>query len=323
MTDDKMPKLLRRRSWVLWLLPALVLAWLFFTDPDGGRATEIWVLRVVTAFIAVALTHLVRKAYFDYPEADLRKMLRKAVEEPTGAGLAMLAIMVFLTAVLMLFAGQVRAQDVRTYIPPNAQALLPVLASERRAQWPDHPDPAMLAALIEHESCITLKRASCWNPASRLKSAREEGAGLGQITRTWRKDGSLRFDALEDLRGRHPALGDWSWENVYRRPDLQLRAVVLMGRDNFTYFHRLGVPAPAALQFADAGYNGGNAGVQDERRACKAAPGCDPARWFGHVELHCLKSREALYGGRSACDINRHHVVDVVLVRTPKYRGLV
>jgi hypothetical protein len=46
-----------------------------------------------------------------------------------------------------------------------------------------------------------------------------------------------------------------------------------------------------------------------------------PGEWFGNVELHCLKSRQPLYGGRSACDINREHVRNVMLVRPAKYRA--
>lgn len=74
------------------------------------------------------------------------------------------------------------------------------------------------------------------------------------------------------------------------------------------------------LAFADAGYNGGNGGVTKERRACKLSPGCDPGKWFGHVEHYCMKSKKPLYGGRSACDINRHHVYDVLVTRADKYR---
>jgi membrane-bound lytic murein transglycosylase MltF len=74
------------------------------------------------------------------------------------------------------------------------------------------------------------------------------------------------------------------------------------------------------LAFGDAGYNGGVAGVQKERRACAMTEGCNPDQWFHQVADHCLKSRQPLYGGRSACEINREHVQNVVLVRWKKYR---
>lgn len=175
-----------------------------------------------------------------------------------------------------------------------------------------------MGGLIEHESACP-RPSSCWRPTARLKSAREEGAGLGQLTRAWRSDGSLRFDKLGEMREAHPALRELSWSTIYQRPDLQIRTMIVMVKADYQRFAGTAVP----LHFADAAYNGGWGGVQKERRACGLKAGCDPQRWFGQVERVCLKSRAPLYGTRSACDINRHHVADVVNVRAPKYRGLV
>jgi hypothetical protein len=168
-----------------------------------------------------------------------------------------------------------------------------------------------------------LTHPRCWNSTSRLKSAREEGAGLGQITRAYNSDGSIRFDALAELRSKHRlALSELTWHNVYTRPDLQIRAVVLKMGDNYKQFAPVASNHLEAYAFADAAYNGGIGGVNKERRACTLIAGCDPSKWFGHVEKYCMKSKVALYGQRSACDINRHHVTDVLLTRSPKYRLL-
>lgn len=180
--------------------------------------------------------------------------------------------------------------------------------------------PETIPALIEHESGCFGMPIKCWNPKSRFKTAREEGAGLGQLTRAWRPDGSLRFDALAEMRQVHPGLKALNWSNIYSRPDLQIRALILKVRGDYMGLRVVTDPLER-LAFADAAYNGGLGGVHKERRACGLKPGCDPQRWFGHVERTCLKSRVALYAGRSACDINRHHVTDVLLVRSPKYRG--
>ena len=182
------------------------------------------------------------------------------------------------------------------------------------------PKAAYLASLIEHESCISLTHSKCWNSKSRLKSAREEGAGLGQITKAFKADGSIRFDALSDLKHKYQKeLYDLNWQVVYDRPDLQIRALALMMRDNYQYFSKYVKDNHEAYAFADAAYNGGLGGVDHERRACKLASWCDPNRWFDNVEKLCLKSKVALYGNRSACDINRHHVRDVLLNRRAKY----
>ena len=299
---------------------ALVLAALYLTDPDQGITTGMLLLSLVTPLLAVAFVHLARKALHDYPEADARGLFAKAGEHPVGAGLALIALAIVAYGLMGLFGSVARAQDVRSYIPPAAQHYRGMLQAEYQAHWPDHPRPELLPALVEHESCITLRHSRCWNPASRLKSAREEGAGFGQITRAWRPDGTLRFDALAEMRERHPALRGWSWANVYQRPDLQLRAVVLKVRGDYQALRVVADPVER-LAMADAAYNGGLGGVNKERRACGLRAGCDPQRWFSHVEVTCLKSRAPLYGGRSACDINRHHVKDVLAVRSPKYRG--
>jgi len=182
------------------------------------------------------------------------------------------------------------------------------------------PKAAYLASLIEHESCISLTHSKCWNSKSKLKSAREEGAGLGQITRAFKPDGTIRFDALSELKYKYPReLAELSWQVVYDRPDLQIRALALMMRDNYQYFSRHVKDPYQAYAFADAAYNGGAGGVDHERRACKLTTWCDPNQWFDNVEKLCLKSKVALYGNRSACDINRHHVKDVINTRSEKY----
>jgi hypothetical protein len=42
--------------------------------------------------------------------------------------------------------------------------------------------------------------------------------------------------------------------------------------------------------FALSGYNGGWGWVGRDRKICKAAPGCDSTRWFGHVENHTRRA---------------------------------
>ena len=281
-----------------------------YSDPDHGLSTALGGLAIVQGVWAVAAAFWARKALMDYPEADQRRLFAKSIESLTGAGLALIAASIMFFGLLLVFSPRAHA------LPAGFLKYGHALKVEQEHYWPDHPDAVLLAGLIEQESCISLKSRGCWNPAAKLKTVREEGAGLGQITRAYRSDGSIRFDALEGLRDQYgSALGDWSWQNVYTRPDLQLRAIVLMSHDAAKPFRI----APGMLAFGDAGYNGGVSGVQRERRACAMTQGCDAGLWFGNVEDHCLKSRQPLYG-RTACSINREHVHNVMLVRPAKYR---
>lgn len=302
-----MPRLRFRHIFLIGGSTAVAIA-LLLTDPDGGLVTALLGMSLVSNLAAVLLAHWSRKALHDYPEADARDLFREAKRSSVGSGLALVALAIALNGLLGLF-GRALAQ-----VPPPAEALLPVLRAELRQHWPDHPMPAYFGGLIDHESACPRPR-SCWQPTARLKSAREEGAGLGQLTRAWRPDGSLRFDALADMRQAHPALRELDWASIYQRPDLQLRAVVLKSRGDW-----LAMPAvPARLEFTDLAYNAGRGRVAQDRRACGLKPGCDPAQWWGHVEHTCTASRAPLYGTRSACDISRHHVADVLEVRAPRY----
>lgn len=295
---------------------ALTVAALLLTDPSQGVSTALLLLGIVVGLVAVLFAHLSRKALFDY--LDMEELANNAKPHPIGSGLLFLGVCIVIYGLLGLFGSAARADT----IPPRAHALLPQVAVAINQHWPGIPMREYVPGLIEHESCITLTHSRCWSPTSRLKTAREEGAGLGQLTRAWHPDGRLRFDALSEMRDAHPALAGLDWATIYQRPDLQIAALILKVRADYQALRDVADPGQR-LAMADAAYNGGRAGLQRERRACQLSAGCDPGQWWGHVEAHCLKSRQPLYAGRSACDINRHHVRDVVTVKAPKYRGLV
>ena len=207
-----------------------------------------------------------------------------------------------------------------TYIPPQAFIYRSDVNKELVTYFPEIPHWNYIPALIEHESCITLKHSKCWNPTSTLNTSREYAVGFGQLTKAYKEDGTVRFDSLKDMRNKYRyELKELAWETLPTRPDLQIRTIVLMTRDNYKSLYD--VPnKDNRLHMSDAAYNGGLRGLINERRACNLASGCDPMVWFDHVEKYCLKSKKVLYGSRNACDINRHHVRDVVLTRMPKYQ---
>jgi hypothetical protein len=294
------------------------------TDPDDGLSTGMLVLGMIVCILAVAFAHISRKALLDYSEADMRRLFDKAKDSSIGSGLALIALSIILSSLLLLFGSKVHAKSTNAndIVPVNAKIFIPLLKSEQKLFWPDHPKPELLAGLIEQESCYRIKDLNCWSPKVNFKTSREEGAGLGQITRTFRKDGTLRFDTLDALRGKHQELKDLSWDNVYNNPQLQLRALVLLSRDNFLSLNKVIKNSYEALIFSDAAYNSGLGNVQADRRACYLTSNCDSQIWFDNVEKTCTLSKSLLYGKNSACDINRKHVENVVLVRSNKYKSM-
>jgi len=215
---------------------------------------------------------------------------------------------------------QATVLNVASYIPPQASQYFSIIQKEQERIMPDFAYPYYFAGLIEHESCISLTHKRCWSPTSQLKTKREQGLGMMQLTRTWNQDGSVRFDVLSDLRKQHQReLSELSWSTFAQRPDLQIRAGIVMTRSNYKALYIVTDPWER-LAMADAAYNGGLGSVRKDRQFCGLKKGCDPQKWFGHVETNSTKSRKPIYVGRSAFDISRHHVKDILYTRMPKYQ---
>ena len=224
---------------------------------------------------------------------------------------------------LLLWGSQFcQAQNVLTHIPDNCQALVPIIAQETKSWMPSFTDTWYFGALIEHESCISLKHSKCCSPKSQLKTKREWGAGIGQITQAYNADGTVRFDTLGDLRNRYRnELKDLNWGNILERPDLQARAVILLSKSNYNQF----LPVKSEIdriRMMDSAYNGGAKAVVNARMACGLAKDCDSQIWLGNVDRYLKKSTKAIYAGRSPLDINLHHVKDVTITRRGKYEKL-
>jgi hypothetical protein len=210
--------------------------------------------------------------------------------------------------------------DVNTYVPQKAHMYLPIVKEQVELYMPNLKYPHYFGALIEQESCISLTHKRCWDPSSELRSQREQGLGLGQATRAFNKDGSVRFDTLDEMRQKYKdQFKELSWDTFAKRPDLQVRVMVYMVKTNYNLLSN--VPDEfERMAFSDAAYNGGYSGLNKERMACGLAKGCDAKKWFSNVERYCLKSKVAIYGQRSACDINREHPYNAMKIRLEKYR---
>lgn len=215
---------------------------------------------------------------------------------------------VALLALLLCALSAAHAQQ----LPPLALQYAPILREEIAVYWGEMSLPSALAATVEQETCYSLKHKGCWNPHTELKTAREYGFGLGQITVT------ERFNVFNEVKALDRTLKEWQWSDRYD-PRMQLRALVLKEKQNY------GVMTFAAtdrdrLAFTFAAYNGGIGGVLSDRKVCQATRGCDPGRWFGHIQNTSLKSRAKWQGyGQSPFDINRDYVNNVLNVRRPKY----
>ncbi len=225
----------------------------------------------------------------------------------------------FLLLFLTVFSLSAFSVDEKTFIPPKAFAYKDMVKTEIDKHFPDIPTYYYVPSLVEHESCAWLTSKTCWDAKAQLKTAREEGAGLSQTTRTYNKDGTIRFDTLSDMRRQYKKeLGELAWSNIYSRPDLQIRSLVLMTRDNYKKLYAVSDNIER-LKMTDSAYNGGYGSVVKKRRACGLSANCNPQVWTGNVGAQCLGMTTPIYGKRSACDINKHHVANVFDIKLPKY----
>ena len=225
----------------------------------------------------------------------------------------MRALVIAFFGLLALCAGG-HAQQV----PPRALQYIPILVEQQRSIWPDAPIPSFLAAQVEQESCISLTHSKCWNPNVQLKTSREWGRGLGQVTTAYRADGSVRFDKQEELRQQFASLRGWTTDR-WADPRYQLTAVVEMDKSIYGRVRDAATPLDR-LGFTLSAYSGGEGGVLQDRRLCANTPRCDSRRWAGHVELYSLKSKVPHPGYRqSFYTINREYVSNVIGLRRAKY----
>lgn len=200
-------------------------------------------------------------------------------------------------------------------IPALAKVYLPLLWSVLALLWPTMPDPALLAGQIEQETCPSLTHRKCWNPRTELKTSREYGFGLGQLTVT------EKFNNFEAAKGWDRSLAGWRWEDRFD-PQMQLRALVAYDRNLYGQI-RFGASDRDRLAFMFSAYNGGLGGLLKDRRLCAAVAGCDRDRWFGHIEQQSFRAKTSVKGyGKSFFEINREYVRNIMDVRSLKYRDL-
>ena len=307
----------QHRLWVIWIGAAAVIGWYWATDPNHGAETMGRLQWMAWSIVALAPTYLARKSLMP---GDSRGLLKEAREGSIPSGLVWLG-MAFLTGMLFLgFASITKGADMATLVaqaglPSRAEVYIWELKKEKTAYWPNMSDPATLGSQVEQETCPSLKAKGCWSPQAELKTDRENGIGLGQVTVT------ARFDNFAAARGLDVTLRDWAWADRYdsRR---QLRTLILMDRGAYRRLEFIPTERER-LAMMYAAYNGGLGGVLSDRRVCAAVAGCNPDRWFDHVEHQSLKAKVVAPGyGQSFFQINRGYVRNIMLVRRPRYEPL-
>jgi hypothetical protein len=204
-------------------------------------------------------------------------------------------------------------------LPKRAQEYLPSLKGEIKDIWPDMPMKSTTGGQVEQETCPSLNSSECWNPHAELKTSREYGFGLGQITIAYDSQGKERFNNFKWAVSLDQKLKSWKYEDRYNA-EYQLRALI-----RFDQLYWRGVTwATDDLNhwaFTLASYNGGEGGIRNDRQLCKSQGG-DYNNWFGNsgVSKYSWKSKIKISGyGDSFFNINRSYVTNILMMRRQKY----
>lgn len=200
-----------------------------------------------------------------------------------------------------------------TSLTERAAKHLPALKGAVSEHWPDAPLRHTMAGQVEQEST--------WKERATLKTSRELGRGLVQLTIAYHKDGTERFNAYRDA-ARIRALRGWDWETDPYNVRYQLTYLVLTDKANYRQMQGLRfVDATETFKAALVCYNAGPGRVLN-RRALALAKGIPHDRWTGGLD-RAYSSKEAvmLYGRPLYEAVN--HYPQVVFKKAEKYRGRV
>lgn len=223
---------------------------------------------------------------------------------------------------ILLYSSFVNSQNIETYIPKKALTYIPILKEEVFKYFPNNSYKEYFAGLAEQESCISLTHSKCWDPSSQLLTKREQGSGIFQITRAYNKNNSIRFDSLQGMKNKYNTeLKELSWASVLSRPDLQIRTMLLMTRENYSSFHTVHSELER-LKMTDASYNAGIRSVKKRRLICGMKENCNPQKWDDNVGSIIVLSQKPIYGNRSPQFINDEHVDLIFNKRMNKYKKL-
>ncbi len=296
-----------RKTWILLILA--IGGMVLFGDEAAQRITIYNLSTIALILLLVDLITDCREGWGIFPTLDIDSAIKRAMGEPLSASLVWLGAVGLIITILVL---AVPRMSVGAEIPVQARQYLPTLTAAIDSQWPRVPLRHIPAGQVEQESS--------WKQHATLRTSRELGRGLTQLTIAYDSKGHERFNAYKDAV-RVKALSSWDWRKDPYNARYQLMYLVVTDRGNYSIVRPYMNSDAEAMKAALVCYNAGE-GRWLSRRAMAKTMGLPSDRWTGGLEnAHGQKENAKLYGRPLWQAVNEYP--RVIFARAEKYRNQV
>jgi len=178
--------------------------------------------------------------------------------------------------------------------------------------WPDLRPPNLVASLIYQESN--------WKPKAELKTDREYGIGLSQITIAYKADGSIRFDNFTEAKKKYSQLKDWDYADRFN-VEKHIIFAILEIKSLYSKFSNPSYDNVTRIALTLASYNGGMGGILKEIALCKSDASCNANYWFCNIAYQSVRSKIPVKGyNKSFWQINREYPVRIMFININKVK---
>lgn len=160
-----------------------------------------------------------------------------------------------------------------------------------------------------------IEKESRWQVNAELKTSREYGFGLSQITIT------ERFNNFKTATEKYRALKDWKFEDRYN-PTYQMTYIVLEDKNNFYQMKKLFSTIKDTWAGTLVCYNAGKGTVLQRRALCKKTDNCNWTIWFGGLDSVKIQYESRKLYGRDLGDMRNDYPYSIINKLSDKYKEL-
>jgi hypothetical protein len=190
----------------------------------------------------------------------------------------------------------------------KAKPYLPVVREVVHKYWTDVKN--------EHYICGQIEQESGWKKYAELKTSREYGFGLAQITIT------PRFNNFLEARKKIKELSAWNWDDRFNEK-YQLTYLTLTDKSNFQQMLKLLNSVKDIWAGTLVSYNAGKGTVLQRRALCASSVGCDKTRWFGGLDSVRMNYEKRVLYGKEVGNMRNEYPHVIIFVRSPKYKNVI